>query len=112
MPRTLLIVPAVLAVALLAAACGGGGGGAAWCADLDAIVAEGWDAYDRYGRFDDVRHMEIVQQYDDFVWPNADLTDAELDEFAEAFSDANEAGRRHDGRAAVRAWEESLRDAC
>ena len=111
MPRISLIVPTLLVVALLAAACGGGGG-AAWCADLDAIVAEGWDAYDDRGSFDEVRFMDIVGQYDDFVWPNADLTDAELDEFAEAFSDANEAGRRHDGRAAVRAWEESLRDAC
>ena len=101
----------LLAVALLATACGGGGG-AAWCADLDEIVDEGWDAYESRGSFDEVRHMDIVRQYDDFVWPNADLTDSELDEFAEAFSDANEAGRRHDGRAAVRAWEESLRDAC
>ena len=110
MPRTRLVVPAMGALVLLAAACGGGG--AAWCADLDAIVDEGWDTYEDRGQFDEVRHMDIVRQYDDIIWPNADLTDAELDEFAEAFSDANEAGRRHDGRAAVRAWEESLRDAC
>lgn len=111
MPRTRLVVPVVCAFVLLVAGCGGRGG-AAWCADLDEIVDEGWDAYENHGRFADVRRLDIVEHYDDYVWPNADLTDAELDEFAEAFSDANEAGRRHDGRAAVRAWEESLREAC
>ena len=110
MPRTRLLVPAMLAFVVLAAACGGGGG-AAWCANLDEIVDEGWDEYEKRGRFDDVRRMEIVLDYH-YFWPDTDLTAAELAEFAEAFSDANEAGRRHDGRAAVRAWEESLRDAC
>ena len=112
MPRTRFIVPAMLAVSLLAAACGGGGGdGAAWCTDLDEIVDEGWDEFDRYERFRDVRDMDIVDQYRDYI-PSSELARSDLDGLAEALSEAAEAGNRYDGRAAVRAWEESLRDAC
>ena len=113
MHRTRFFILAMLAVAaLLATACGGGGGGgAAWCADLDEIVAEGWDEYDYREQFRDVRDMDIVRQYFDFV-SGSELDWEDLDGFAEAFDEAVEAGNRYDGRAAVRAWEESLRDAC
>ena len=121
MTRPRFILLAMLAACLLAANCGGGGGGggggAAWCAHLDDIVEDGWDAYDaRPGntaasRWRDVSDMDPTDP--DRVWNyDGDLTDEELDELVEAFDDAVQAGRRHDGRAAVRAWEESLRDAC
>ena len=113
MCRTIrFIIPSMLAVSLLAASCGGGGSGAAWCAHLDEIVEDGWDEYDDYGRFSDVSDIDptdpdrVNDSYD------ADLTDEELGQLAEAFYDAVQAGRRYDGREAVRAWEESLRDAC
>ena len=116
MRRTRFTIPAMLAVvALLATGCGGGGG--AWCAHLDDIVDEGWYRYDANpgntaaSRWRDVANMNVRDK--DARWVNAgDLTDAELDELAEAFDDAVEAGRRHDGKAAVRAWEEAMRDAC
>ena len=117
MPRPHFIVPAMLAVALLATACGGGGSGAAWCADLDEIVAEGWDEYDSSPgntnayRWSQVRDMDIVAQYFDHV-SGSELERADLDGFAEAIDEAVAAGNRHDGKAAVRAWEEALRDAC
>ena len=111
MPRVTHLIALLLAVSLLAAACGGGGDGAAWCADLDEIVDEGWDEFDRYERFNDVRDMDIVDQYHDYI-SGSELDEADLEGFAEALDEAIEAGRRHDGRAAVRAWEESLRDAC
>jgi len=119
MRRTHYITPAILAVALLATACGGGGGGsgAAWCADIDEIVSEGWDEYDSspgntaYSRWSQVRDMDIVVQYFDYV-AGSELERTDLEGFAEALDDAVEAGNRYDGRAAVRAWEESLRDAC
>ena len=47
----------------------------------------------------------------DARWVN-DLTESDLDELAEAFDDAVDAGRRHDGKAAVRAWDEAMRDEC
>ena len=118
MRRTRFIIPAMLAVAaLLATGCGGGGGGggAAWCAHLDDVVDRGWREYDTnpgntaVSRFNDLRDMDPTDP--DFRWAD-DLTEAELDELAEAFDDAIGAGNRYDGRAAVRAWEDSLRDAC
>ena len=112
MTRPRFILLAMLAVSLLAAACGGGGGGgAAWCAHLDDVVEDGWRAYDDYRRFSDVSDIDPTDP--DRVWVyDGDLTDEEQHELAGAFDDAVKAGRRHDGRAAVRAWEESLRDAC
>ncbi|MXW99878.1 MAG: hypothetical protein F4118_11265 [Acidimicrobiaceae bacterium] len=125
MPRTIRsIILAVLAVCLLAAACGGGGGGgggggdaAAWCVHLDDIVEEGWDEYDAFpgntavSRWRDVTDIDPTDP--DRVWVyDGDLTDEEQHELAAAFDDAVQAGRRYDGREAVRAWEESLRDAC
>ena len=84
MPRTRFIVPAMLAVSLLAAACGGGDS-AAWCTDLDEIVDEGWDEFDRYERFRDVRDMDIVDQYHDYI-PSSELARSDPDGLAEALS--------------------------
>ena len=91
-----------------------------WCRlvrHLDDIVEEGWDTYDDFpgntaaSRWRDVTDIDPADA--DYRWNyDGDLTAAELDELVEAFDDAVQAGRRHDGRAAVRAWEESLRDAC
>ena len=78
---------------------------------LTRLTLQGWDEFDRYERFRDVRDMDIVDQYHDYI-PSSELARSDLDGLAEALSEASEAGNRYDGRAAVRAWEESLRDAC
>ena len=81
-----------------------------WCDDLDKIIARGWE-YDGGandgGSVDDMNR--IVRGY---VREYRGYTDGEMASLNDALEEAWSAGSRHDGKAAARAWEDSLREAC
>ena len=109
--RRLLLAPAIVLVAAVAAsACGGNEDSAAWGDDLDTIIDRGWngDGGANYGGSVD----DMSRNAYDHINEYRSYNDEDMATFRDALDKAWSAGSRYDGKAAARAWEESLRDTC
>lgn len=107
-PSSVGVVLVIVALVLVMRACMDASS-PAWCEKLDDAIDAGWSEY----RWNNASLNDVnYRAHSEVTGGELELTDEELDEFEEALDDARDAGRRYDDREGVRAWEESLRDAC
>ena len=113
--RTRLLMASV-AVAVMAsvsvASCGNGADdpAAVWCDHLDRLITRAWE-YDG-GANDGGTPSDMNRIVRDYFREHQDSTDEAMTSLNDALEEAWAAGDRHEGTAAARAWEDSLRDAC
>ena len=83
---------------------------AVWCDHLDRLIERAWE-YDG-GANDGGTPSDMNRIVRDHFREHQDSTDEAMDSLNDSLEGAWTAGNRHEGTAAARAWEESLRDAC